>query len=120
MRTALCRLLQSRGCACEAVAGGQEALQAIAADTRGFDLVLTDHQMPGLDGLALVQTLRAAGFPGRILVHSSTLDVTGRLAYERLRVDGIIEKPAPASTLLQAILGLDGTVAHPLQQTSDC
>ena len=106
VRTPLSHLLQRAGYACEAVAGGQEALQAIGADLDGFGLVLTDHNMPGMDGLALVQALRTADFPGRIVVHSSPLDAARRSAYERLQVDAFIEKPAQASTLLQTILDL--------------
>ena len=106
VRSTLCHFLRRRGLACEAVPGGPEALQAIATDQIGFDLVLTDHNMPGLDGLELVESLHARGFPGRILVHASPLDTSRRSAYERLRVDGIIEKPALPATLLQTILNL--------------
>jgi CheY-like chemotaxis protein len=116
---ALRRLLQREGYACEAVAGAQEALHAIATDTTGFGLVLTDHNMPGLDGVGLVLALRAASFPGRILVHASPLDAPCRRAYERLRVDGFIEKPAQASTLLQAIQAAVENVPRPPQVNTD-
>ena len=110
VRTVLSLLLQRAGYACEAVADGREALHRIGADRDGFGLVVTDHDMPGLDGLALVQALRAAGFPGRVVVHSAVLDAPRRTAYEALRVDAIIEKPAGASILLRTITDLGGAV----------
>jgi CheY-like chemotaxis protein len=110
VRNLLSRLLQRAGYACEVVAGGREALEKIGAAMDGFGLVLTDQHMPGMDGLGLVQALREAGFPGRIVVHSSPLDAPCRSAYERLRVDAFIEKPAKVSTLLQTITDLTGGV----------
>src|SRR5690606_24110733 len=43
---------------------GAQAL-ALAADHE-FDVVMTDHRMPEMDGLGLVRALRARGFGGRI------------------------------------------------------
>jgi CheY-like chemotaxis protein len=61
-------LLQSLGCAVQAVENGQQAVEALRA--AAYDLVLMDLHMPELDGLAATATIRRqeqeAG-PGRRL-----------------------------------------------------
>ncbi|NVB36751.1 response regulator [Pseudenhygromyxa sp. WMMC2535] len=52
---------------------GAEALSLIARDPRGFDLVLTDLTMPGVDGHALFAAL-VDGSPGLPVVVSSGYD----------------------------------------------
>jgi CheY-like chemotaxis protein len=74
-----------------AEADGYDALERCEAET--FDLVLTDHMMPSLGGLGLVQGLRARNFGGRIYVLSGALRPVDRERYEELKVDGIALKP---------------------------
>ena len=61
-RTILERQLAAQGLSVTMCDSGQAALEALVA-TRGAgtDLLITDHEMPGLDGLALIQRLRAQG-----------------------------------------------------------
>jgi DNA-binding NtrC family response regulator len=49
-------ILNEDGYETEAVSGGREALDRLAA--RRFDMVVTDLQMPGMDGLELTQAIR--------------------------------------------------------------
>jgi len=51
VRKALCSLLHRRGCAVEAAANGQEALECLARAR--FDAVVSDIDMPVMDGLTL-------------------------------------------------------------------
>jgi len=101
----LAAILRCAGHPCEAATDGREGLQKIAASTEPFDVVVTDHHMPGTNGLAFVESLWAAGFKGRIIVHSTALGAPTRAAYAALRVHGFVEKPADAATLLQTITG---------------
>lgn len=82
----------------ECVADGELAFARLLED-RHFDLVITDHHMPNLNGLELVTKLREIVFPGRIMVFSSELgDVVAR-QYLALRVDRILYKPVFPTTL---------------------
>jgi len=56
IRSHLATYLRSLGYECEAVASGEEALELLR--TRGFDLVLSDVRMAGMDGLALLGEVR--------------------------------------------------------------
>jgi len=53
MRAAICRLLDRRGCAVEAAANGEEALECLARER--FDAVVSDIEMPVMDGLTLLR-----------------------------------------------------------------
>ena len=50
-----------------------------------FDLVITDYQMPSLDGAELVRKLRKNGFPGAVVVFSASADETVR-SYKLMRL----------------------------------
>jgi len=83
----------------ETVANGQEALALITARPDAFDLLITDHHMPVMNGLELVGRVRALPFPGRIIVFSSELSHEVNEAYHRLQVDYILPKPIFPQTL---------------------
>ena len=51
VRRAICSLLRRRGYAVESAADGREALGYLALAR--FDLIITDYQMPRLDGVEL-------------------------------------------------------------------
>lgn len=56
MRKMVMTVLQAAGYSVEEAADGAEALEK--AQTRVFDLVVTDHNMPRMDGVTLVSALR--------------------------------------------------------------
>jgi len=87
----------------EIVSNGQEALALITARPDAFDLLITDHHMPVMNGLELVGRARALSFPGRIIVFSSELSQEVADAYHRLQVDHLLPKPIFPQTL-RAIL----------------
>jgi len=72
---------------------GDAALELIQADPARFAVLLSDHNMPGLGGVALVKAARAIGFPGRIVILSAYLTDGNRAQYEQLGVDQILSKP---------------------------
>lgn len=97
------RLLLSRdGHGVELVPDGRAAVERIAADP-GFDLVITDHHMPVLNGLQLVQRLREMAFAGAIVVCSSELNHEVEQEYRRLNVDRFLYKPVPPAILRQTL-----------------
>jgi CheY-like chemotaxis protein len=81
------------GYAVHTVPNGEIALESIQAEPGRFSVVLTDHSMPGVGGIALVKALRAIGYPGKIVILSAYLTSQNEAQYEELGVDQILSKP---------------------------
>lgn len=56
VRRGYVRTLASEDCSVEAVWDGSNALQALERQT--FDVVLLDQRMPGMDGMAVLKTIK--------------------------------------------------------------
>jgi len=87
----------------DVVANGAQALARATSQRAAYDIVITDNQMPELDGLRLVTKLREAGYPGKIIVLTGHMDSESRAAFEALGVDRILTKPFRSEVLLQAV-----------------
>lgn len=98
-------LLARAGYWVEHVEDGLKAWDRIAPDVRNFDVVVTDHQMPTLNGLELVELLRQASFPGRIVVYSSSLTPSLLDRYRAFGVTSFVTKASRSDELLGAING---------------
>ena len=57
IRHAVCRYLEERGCQVESATNGEEALEMVRWVRP--DIIITDLQMPKIDGYQLIQKLRA-------------------------------------------------------------
>lgn len=75
------------------VADGAQALASVRTDPDAFGLLITDHSMPGMTGVELVQRLREESFRGKIMVLSAHLSAENRAAYQALAVDAMVSKP---------------------------
>ena len=82
----------------ECFADGALALAQIQSDS-AFDLVITDHHMPNMNGLEFVTNLRQRQFPGKIMVFSSELSEHVAEQYRAQKVDRILYKPVFPSKL---------------------
>jgi len=58
MRALLCGLLRSLGYETAEAANGQLALDQIGSTARTFDLIMSDLNMPVMDGITLIKNLR--------------------------------------------------------------
>lgn len=105
--TAVARLLAlvlcGPNCRVTTVSDGAEALLKIDQPGPPFDIVITDHQMPHVTGLELVQQLRARNFEGKIAVLSAHLNEKNVRAYEALDVDLMLAKPFDIDELRRAV-----------------
>ena len=100
-RVILERQLQTYGLAVTLCRSGAEALAALAAGGR-FDVVLTDHQMPDMDGLQLVLRLREMGLETPILLLTSNPDEVA-IGPIRGELAGLLEKPVLRSDLCRTL-----------------
>ena len=84
------------------VQSGAEAVRQ--CETRAFDLVMSDMQMPGMDGVELLRLL-AHDYPSMrriVLTGHADLDKT-MAAINAGRVHRYLTKPCPASDPLEAV-----------------
>lgn len=92
----------------ETVSNARDALLRISTEPR-IDTVITDLNMPEMDGIDLIRAFQGFGFQGDIIIFSGedqqTLELTERLARERnLSILGALKKPLQRhalATLLQ-------------------
>jgi CheY-like chemotaxis protein len=104
-------LLHLRGHEVDCATDGREALEKLLQDRAAFDLLITDRQMPRLDGVGLVEESRRAGFRGKVIVFATALSDSDRDRFGHLSVDAIVEKTSRAETLLEAVQRLAAVVA---------
>ena len=93
---------------------GWMALMKIGAAAEPFDVIITDHRMPRMNGLDLVRRLRVRQFTGKIIVLSAYLTKENIQAYEELEVDMMLAKPFDVGELQLAMDLLTKKASAPL------
>lgn len=86
--------------------GGREALEVLSL--RAFDAMIVDLQMPGTNGLGVMEQLQPGGARPLTILLSGHLDVPTTMRAVRLGVYDVVEKPALPSELDEILrLGLE-------------
>lgn len=99
LRVLMQHTLESLGWTVHCVNDGTEAWQEIQRRPHRYDIIITDHHMPNMNGLELVRHLRKHHFAGRIVVISSDLSEDTDLRYQQLDVDVLLKKPVKFTAL---------------------
>jgi hypothetical protein len=110
-RTILERQLTAYGIAVTLCRSGAEALAVLAQDA-AFDLILTDHDMPEMDGLAFALKARAAGSATPVVLLSSN-PAAARDGEGAELLSAILQKPLLRSDLYRRLQALSAPVAPP-------
>jgi PAS domain S-box-containing protein len=98
------KLLENLGAEVETAGDGYLGVEAAARG--GFDLVLMDIQMPGIDGVEAARRIRAlGGAPAATPIVALTANVLShqRQAYLDAGMDGVVGKPISPPDLLREI-----------------
>jgi two-component system response regulator MprA len=102
LRLSLEAVLSRAGYSTASAGDGNEALTKLATDR--FDLVITDGNMPRLDGCGLVRALRARGSQTPVMMISGMLAGGGRLPFDiRREVAVALAKPADSTDILAGV-----------------
>lgn len=103
IRTLVQRRLEAAGHEVVAVENGREALQRIDASP-GFDMVITDIQMPELDGLELIRELKRRDLSPKIIAIAAQEGRAGYLsAALSFGADMALVKPRDLADLPSAV-----------------
>lgn len=108
--------LKAEGWLVDHVADGREALFRVAAET--YDVVVLDRMLPNVDGLKILQTMRASGDSTPVLILSALGDVDNRVKGLKSGGDDYLAKPFAFSELLARVEALSRRKA-PVQETTE-
>ena len=100
----------------ETADNGQEALQIMSKSENEFDLIITDAKMPELDGLGLIDAIRALPKLSVIpfILMTAYLDIYEYISPEQISGITVLTKPISSQELREALkkgLALTGNTA---------
>jgi DNA-binding NtrC family response regulator len=72
-------------------------------ETGGFDCVILDLEMPGMDGFAVLRTLRHRGDETPVIVYTGTGDFERCISAVKLGAAGFIDKAEPMERVAQEV-----------------
>jgi len=107
IRTTLAKILEDEGHRTAVAESGEEALAQAAREE--FDLIILDLWLPGVDGMAVLERLRAAGAPP-VIVISGHGNIETAVKATRLGAYDFLEKPL---SLERVVL----TISHALSDS---
>jgi PAS domain S-box-containing protein len=113
LRTLATTVLRARGYEVLDVGGGREAIEACERRDGGFDVLVTDMVMPGMNGRELARTIAERWPHVKIVLMSGyTPDAIARTGFGG-HADALLEKPFTPETLAAAIARvLEGGAAN--------
>ena len=109
-----CRILQQLGAVVSIADDGATGVEA--ARDGGFDLILMDVQMPGMDGLEASRRIRALPGPAAaspIIALTANVMAHQRAAYHAAGMDGVVAKPISPAALVGEIVRLSSAEPKP-------
>jgi two-component system, cell cycle response regulator CpdR len=102
-RDLVTRALATGGHAVDATQDGAEALEKLQGAPTAYNLLITDVQMPGLDGIALAEQ-GLVGCPQlRIILMSGFADELGRAGQLKSKVSSVLIKPFTLEQIKAAV-----------------
>jgi CheY-like chemotaxis protein len=101
-----------------AYSSGTEALAAFSAEPEGFQLVITDWEMPRMDGLELTRQLRARNPGVKVVLITGNHAGIEKASADENGLSGFLYKPFGLDSLQQLLEEL-GVIA-PLKPVSVC
>jgi DNA-binding response OmpR family regulator len=85
------------------VSDSLKAFEILKENTPGFEIVITDHMMPGWVGWELLKNLEGTAFKGKSIVLSGYLSSQIEAIYRGLGVEHVIPKPFDLSQIREAV-----------------
>jgi len=115
IRHALRLALESSNYRVLVAANGREAVSLFLANRQSVRLVLTDIMMPGMNGAALIRTLRSLEPRLHVVALSGLHDQDRREELAALGVTSTLAKPCSSDAILEAVQRELSSVASPEQ-----
>jgi DNA-binding NtrC family response regulator len=100
-RRPLQRALEAAGFEVVAVPSAEDALEVLHASA--VDVLLTDHRLPGMDGVQLITRIKATHPALAIIVMTAYGTIESAVEARRAGADDYLEKPFEVPDLLRAL-----------------
>jgi DNA-binding NtrC family response regulator len=100
-RASVIDVLCQAGYAVEGLASAVEALPLV--DARSFDVVITDLQMPGVDGLEFIRQLSRRRLPTQVIMITAHATIPSAVEAMRLGAFDYLEKPFDVESLERVV-----------------
>ena len=94
--------LRNGGHVADHASDGRDGL--VLAASGGYDVIVIDRMLPGLDGLAIVKTVRGAGHKAPILFLTARGGIDDRVEGFEAGGDDYLTKPFAFSELMRALM----------------
>ena len=101
VRSGIQQILELEGYAVEVASTGREALALL--DARPFDIALIDYQLPDLDGLTLLASMRSRKLATMTCMITAYANIDTAIAATRQGIDFFLPKPFSPDDLLGVI-----------------
>jgi two-component system phosphate regulon sensor histidine kinase PhoR len=98
VRSGIRQILEMEGYVVEMAATGREALALL--DQKCFDIALIDYQLPDVDGLTLLSTMRSRKLPTMTCMITAYANIDTAIAATRQGIDFFLPKPFSPDDLL--------------------
>lgn len=106
VREALSRIMALLGFEVAQASNGMEALALFSQ--RGFELILTDLHMPGMDGLNLASRIKCESPATPVVLVTGSMKGSVEKRMEDRPVDAVVYKPFRVEELLDAVRSFTG------------
>jgi len=116
IRTLLLEVLSENGFEVSLARDGQESLDQLG--TNSFDLVITDIQMPGVDGIEMLKEMKKAHRKEKVIVMSANPSDMGLNEPDMPHVVSRLEKPFRIENFLAAVIAATAGSDGPLETTN--
>ena len=100
------QLLRRAGYLATIFQDAQRALAAVRAEPQGFDIVVTDFNMPRLSGLDVARQLAEIRADLPVIISSGYIDSSLRADSEKTNVRALLNKERTAEDLIPLIAGV--------------
>lgn len=97
----LAERLESRGLKVTAVTRGEDAVAMV--ENEGFDLIIVDLSMPGIDGLETLKRIKAKQPDSEIIMLTGQASIRTGIEAMKLGAEDFLQKPVNISKLMDKI-----------------
>ncbi len=97
------KILELKGYATDVLMDGKQAQTRIRLYHKDYDVIVLDLGLPGMDGLALIKSLRAEGITTPIIILTGQSDVESKVTLLDSGADDYVVKPFSSTELIARI-----------------